>query len=158
MENRISSNDSFEEPIEVGSPISRISPRSWRPRTASFSSTRPKSSSTRATGKHSRPSSSTSCNSTGSTASTYFARRKTWEQSISVIGVWYRGGFITSQFYNSVRLLLDGFESRKRTSTTYTIQLMISQFRTSSLELCGYTAGRKDFTILITISDSSDLK
>jgi len=158
MESRISLRDLFEGPIEDELPISKISPRSSRPRTASFSLTRPRSSSTHATGKPFRPSSSTSSNSTASTVLTSFVPHRTWEQLIFLIEGWSNAGSITKEYFSLVMSLLAGLESKRKMSTTFTIALTTSQFPTSSLELCGYTNGKEDFTTLITISDSNDLK
>jgi len=158
MESRISLRDLFEGPIEDESPTSKISPRSSRPRTASFSLTKPKSSLTRAIGKPSRPNSSTSSNNIGSTDSTSFAPHRTWEQLISLIEGWSSAGSIMRPYYNLVLSLLAGLESKRRMSTTFTIALTTSRFPTLSLELCGYTNGKEDFMTLITISDSNDLK
>jgi len=158
MANPAGLKDSSAVPRADVSPTSRTLPRSSRPRTASSSLTKPRSSSTRATGKRSRRSSSTSSNSTGSTGSIYSVQLKTWEQLISHTGALSKDGSIMSPYFKSVLSLLAGFESKRKISTSYTILSMTSPSLTSRIELCGYTNGREDFMILITISGSNDLK
>lgn len=158
MENLQSSKDFYDAHSVGKSPTSKRSPRSLRPRTALSSSMRRKSSSTRATGKHSPTNSNTSFSSTASIGWIYSARRKTWAQSTLAIDALYKGGFITKQSFKSARSWLDGFESKKRTSITFTILLTISPSQTLNLELCGYTNGNGVYTIHITTSDLKGLK